>query len=154
MEPLQGAHLVPAPSSTHHQREANTQPSPSPSVLGSRSEGQARASLALSHWRHRRPGAPLLFHRPEARMCGRGPQRGLHGSVWAAPQIRINTGAGADSLGPVSTCEEHEQGTGVRENRDKADSPPTRQPCRAGGLGAQGPRQWSKRATAGWKGRG
>lgn len=42
MEPLQGAHLVPAPSSTHHQREANTQPSPSPSVLGSRSEGQAR----------------------------------------------------------------------------------------------------------------
>ena len=71
---------------------------------------------------------------------------GLHGSGWAAFQMRIDTGAGADSLGPVSTCEEHEQGTGIRVNRDKGDSPPTRQPCQAGGLGTQGLREW-------WQGR-
>ena len=71
--------LPPAPTTRGKQ-------TPSPACQrrcwGAGQRARLRASLALSHWRHRRPGAQLPFHRPEARMCNRGPQRG-------APRLRV-----------------------------------------------------------------
>lgn len=71
--------LPPAPTTRGKQTPRPARPR---RCWGAGQRARLRASLALSHWRPRCPGALLPFHRPEARMCGRGPQRG-------APRFRV-----------------------------------------------------------------